>query len=60
MNKIVTKNKQFNCSECKNLLTVDENLKLGDYFECEFCGIEYEVIENQGAEVIVKVVEEEK
>jgi len=39
---------------------VDENLKLGDYFECEFCGIEYEVIENQGAEVIVKVVEEEK
>lgn len=61
MDQTVTKEQKFNCVECGNEITVDASLNQGDYFECPFCGIEYEVVSKQeDGEFIVKIVEEEK
>lgn len=61
MDKITTKEQRFNCSECGNEITVDSSLNVGDYFECEYCGIEYEVVEKlENGEFVVQIVEEEK
>lgn len=61
MDKTVTQGKKFKCLECQNEITVPDSLKPGDYFECEFCGIEYEVVAiTDNGEFEVKIVEEEK
>lgn len=61
MDQTVTKDKKFQCLECSNEVEVDSALKPSDYFECPFCGIEYEVVEKQAeGEFVAKIVEEEK
>lgn len=61
MGKITTTAKKFNCSECNNEVAIPEDAKVGDYFECEFCGIEYEILEvTDAGEYVIQVVEEEK
>jgi transcription elongation factor Elf1 len=60
MDKTVTKNQKFKCLECENEITVDMSLKQGDFLECEFCGIEYEIVNKAENEAEVKIVEEEK
>lgn len=61
MDKVVTKSKKFNCTECENEISAEESLNQGDFLECPFCGIEYEVVDKiEDGEMEVKVVEEEK
>jgi transcription elongation factor Elf1 len=61
MDRITTKQRKFNCLECGNEITVAEGTKVEDYFECEFCGIEYQVMEvTEEGELVVQIVEEEK
>lgn len=60
MDQIVTQNQRFTCSECGNEVVVAADKKVGDFFECEFCGIEFEVAAVNDGEFTVKVVEEEK
>lgn len=61
MDKLTTSNKKFNCLECGNELSVADGMKVGEYFECDFCGIEYEIVElSSEGEYSVKIVEEEK
>lgn len=61
MDKTITQEKKFKCFECQNEVVVDSALNVSDYFECEFCGIEYEVVtKNENGEFEVKIVEEEK
>ncbi len=61
MDRTTTTDKKFKCLECQNEITVTEGLKKGDFFECEFCGIEYivEEVTTEG-EYVVKISEEEK
>jgi DNA-directed RNA polymerase subunit RPC12/RpoP len=58
--RVTTENRQFKCVECENTITVPEDKQVGDFFECEFCGLEYKIISAEGNEFIVEVVEEEK
>jgi len=61
MEQIVTVGKKFNCVECNNEVVVKEGMKVGDFFECEFCGLQYEIITvSEAGEYGMKVVEEEK
>jgi transcription elongation factor Elf1 len=61
MDKVVTKNQKFNCLECGNEIEVDASKNEGDYIECPFCGIEYEITAKTGAgEFELQIVEEEK
>jgi len=54
-----TNDKKYTCLECKNENTVSD-AKLGDVIECEYCGIEYEVVEVLENEYTLKLLEEEK
>jgi lysine biosynthesis protein LysW len=58
--QVKTVNKKFNCLECGNEVEVAENLKVGDVIECEYCGIEYEIVESIDNEYILQLIEEEK
>jgi len=62
MNNVITKGKKFNCVECKNESDLNANpLKVGDIFECPFCGIEYEVSDiDTNGEYSLEIIEEEK
>jgi len=61
MSKLATSGKKFKCPECNNEIVVADGLSAGDFFECEFCGIEYEVVTvTEAGEYEVKIVEEEK
>lgn len=61
MDKVTTSSKSFVCIECDNELSAADGMNKGDYFECDFCGIEYEVLEvTPEGEYSVKIVEEEK
>lgn len=59
-NKIKTQNKKFICPECKNEVTCDPSQEVDDVIECPSCGMEYEVVEKDGEELIVQMIEEEK
>ncbi len=62
MNNVITKGKKFACNECKNESDLSANpLKVGDIFECPFCGIEYEVSDiDSNGEYSLEIIEEEK
>lgn len=58
---ITTDNKTTDCIECKNAIKMDDDSKVGDVTECEYCGIEYEVKEKQNdGEFKLQLIEEEK
>lgn len=59
--KIVTKGKKFTCDECQNENELKEGLKVGDVVECNFCGIEFEIVEiTLEGEYVLQIIEEEK
>lgn len=58
--QIKTINRKFTCTECQNEVTVSADCKVGDVIECEFCGIEYEIIDSVSGEFILAIIEEEK
>lgn len=61
MEQITSENMKLTCSECGNAIELSDELEVGEFFECEFCGIEYEVVaKTEGGELVVKIVEEEK
>jgi hypothetical protein len=41
-------------------VTIPERARVGDVIECESCGIEYEIIEMDGKEAKLQIIEEEK
>lgn len=51
---------KFKCIECENEITVPEGLDVGDFFDCDFCGLEYEVVSLEGDKMTVAVREDEK
>jgi DNA-directed RNA polymerase subunit RPC12/RpoP len=52
---------KYICIECKNENIIEEDKKLGDVVECEFCGIEYKLIEqNDDGNFVLELLEEEK
>jgi lysine biosynthesis protein LysW len=56
-----TVDKKYNCLECKNEITIENDLQVGDYIECPMCGIEYEVVEkDDSGEYTLQLIEEEK
>ncbi len=59
--QVKTKNRKFFCMECENEIEVMKDKEKGDFFECEFCGIEFEILEKyDDGEYKVQIVEEEK
>ncbi|MEI7578791.1 MAG: lysine biosynthesis protein LysW [bacterium] len=59
--QVKTQDKKYVCLECKNEVTLDQDLKIGDYVECPLCGIEYEVVDvDENGEVTLQLIEEEK
>lgn len=49
------------CLECENEIELSsDDLKVGKIIECPFCGSELEIIELEGEEVKVRLIEEEK
>ncbi|MFW5702877.1 MAG: lysine biosynthesis protein LysW [Candidatus Dojkabacteria bacterium] len=61
MDEAVTTNRKFNCLECENEITIPEGKVVGDYFECDYCGIEYEILEQlDNGEFKIRIAEEEK
>jgi len=58
--KFVTVNKSFECEECKNTISIQEELSEGSILECQQCGIEYEVDAKVDGEYRLFMVEEEK
>lgn len=58
---ITTKSRTFECTECKNENQLEEGLNVGDVVECQFCGIEFEILEvNDDGEYVLSIIEEEK
>ena len=58
---VTTENKKFVCVECQNEVEVESGLEVGDVVECDYCGLEYEVLEVlDNGEYKLVVVEEEK
>jgi|GEM_PF-1104753 len=58
---IITQNRKFICTECKNEIEMSKDSEIGDVIECNFCGIEYEIVNiTHNGEFIVQIIEEEK
>jgi len=59
--KITTQGKTYTCAECKNDAELDESSAVGDVVECQFCGIEYEImsVDTEGNYTLA-LIEEEK
>jgi len=61
MNEAVsTANRKFTCLECQNENEVKPDTRVGDIVECSACGIEYEVVSQDGQEYTLQIIEEEK
>lgn len=59
--RITTRDRKFTCIECKNENTLHEDLQMGDVMECDFCGIEYDIVEEANDnQYILQILEEEK
>ncbi len=60
--KVKTKDKKYTCLECQNENSLGKDTKEGDIIECEFCGIEYEVVKDpeNPEEFELILLEEEK
>ncbi len=56
---LITTGQSYVCLECKNENTLDST-NIGDVVECDFCGIEYEIIEEEGKNYKLVIIEEEK
>ena len=50
------------CPECKNDKKIEtKDIKLGRWFECDYCGVSYEITKvNTDAPPEIKIIEEEK
>lgn len=56
---LITTGQSYVCLECKNENALDST-NIGDVVECDFCGIEYEIIEEKGKNYKLVIIEEEK
>lgn len=56
-----TKGSIYTCPECKNDNQLPDDVVLNDVLECEFCGIEFRVVdEDENSNYILEIIEEEK
>lgn len=59
--RITSDGNKYICDECKNECEIPEGTEIDDVLECEFCGIEYRVVEiNDDGNYILELLEEEK
>ena len=58
--QITTSSKKYVCSECQNEVELTDGKKADDVVECPFCGIEYEIVSQDGENTTLQIVEEEK
>ncbi|MBD3362535.1 hypothetical protein GF362_02345 [Candidatus Dojkabacteria bacterium] len=59
--QIKSNGNNYVCDECKNENTISEEKKIKDIVECEFCGIEYTLIDQDESEnFTLEMLEEEK
>lgn len=58
--KVTSNNGKVVCLECKNEFDLDSSLQVGDVVECEYCGIEYDVVKCENGVCTLQVIEEEK
>lgn len=59
--KVTTSDYNYTCDECKNEGEINSEKNVGDIVECQFCGIEYEIIEDIGnGQMTLSMIEEEK
>ena len=59
--KVTSTGFKYICSECSNENLIPEDAKIGDVIECEFCGIEYRIIEiDEHGNYTLEIIEEEK
>lgn len=57
---LTTKDGKYTCLECQNINEIGE-LNVGDVVECQFCGIEYEVVsKTDDGNYVLRILEEEK
>lgn len=53
--------KVLECPECKNKINLEKDYNVDDVIECQFCGIELEVVGlDENKNVDVEILEEEK
>ncbi len=58
---IYTKNGIYTCLECGNSHKVDKSKKVGEFIECESCGIEYKILAiSEEGEYKLELSEQEK
>jgi transcription elongation factor Elf1 len=61
MENMKTIDKNYTCEECKNSNIIDSEKEIGDIVECDFCGVEYEILEKiENGEFEIRMLEEEK
>lgn len=58
--KFTTENRKYICPECQNENEIPADSKVGDVVECDFCGIEFEIVAIENGEFVLQVIEEEK
>lgn len=59
--KITSQGPSYTCTECKNEATIDDGNNIGDVVECQFCGIEYELMSvDEEGNFELSMIEEEK
>lgn len=53
---------KIQCPECKNdKMIEDKNKEVGKWFECDYCGVSFEIAKvNSNGSIEIKVIEEEK
>ncbi len=59
-NKITTENRKYTCPECQNENEIPADAKVGDVVECDYCGIEFEIVSSENGEFVLQIIEEEK
>lgn len=58
--EIKTSKDKYVCIECKNENEIPERAT-GDVVECEYCGIEYEIVDqDENGNFTLRILEEEK
>jgi transcription elongation factor Elf1 len=59
--RVILQDNKFICEECKNENVVAGEWKIGEVVECEYCGIEYRVVEiREDGAFVLELLEEEK
>jgi len=50
------------CPECKNDKNIEQkNVEVGRWFECDYCGVSFEIVKvKDDGTIDIKIIEEEK